>query len=207
MKKMVYGACCTLLLLTTPVAAAPSVQGSTGTINNPSADVMREGQFALGYYRLDKDNHVGVFTMGLAPRLEVGVAGFHYDRQDSQTKFNAKWSVLPESVMTPGLAIGVEDLGAQEERSAYIAASKALPLGFRIHAGVGNGRFDGGFAALEKTINPLMTGSNLFPATTLIAEYDGHHMNYGARLALLPGLKLDAGWRNKDSYIGLTFTN
>jgi hypothetical protein len=32
---------------------------------------------------------------------------------------------------------------AERERSYYAVASKALPFGFRIHAGVGNGRFDG----------------------------------------------------------------
>ena len=88
-------------------------------------------------------------------------------------------------------------------------ASKALPFGFRIHAGVGSGRYDGMFGAIEKTINPVsvITGNNCFPATTLIAEYDGRTMNYGARLSIVPGLKLDGGWRNHQIYFGLNFTS
>ena len=107
------------------------------------------------------------------------------------------------------VAAGVEDIAAQRQRSFYAVASKALPFGFRLHAGFGNGRFDGVFAALEKTLNPVsvVKGNNTFPATTLIVEFDGHTTNYGARVSIIPGLKLDAGWRNHEAYFGLSFTS
>lgn len=207
MRKIVLGVLCALLV-SAPVFAAPSVNGSTGQINNPSADVLQEGQFAAGYYHL-KDGGVGVFDMNLLPNLEVGVAGFRYDGGGgNKTLANAKLGLLPETILTPGLAVGVEDIAAEQQRSYYAVASKALPFGFRIHAGVGNGRFDGMFAALEKTINPVsvLTGNNTFPATTLIAEFDGRNMNYGARLSIIPGLKVDAGWRDHQTYFGVSFT-
>ena len=207
MRKIVFGVLCALLI-SVPAFAAPSVNGSTGQINNPSADVLQEGQFAAGYYHL-KDGGSGVFNLNLLPNLEVGVAGFRYDDGSrNKTLFNAKLGLLPETILTPGVAVGVEDMTAEGERSYYAVASKALPFGFRIHAGLGNGRFDGGFAALEKTINPVsvLTGNNTFPATTLIAEYDGRKMNYGARMSIVPGLKLDAGWRDHETYFGLSFT-
>ncbi len=199
-----------VLLAAAPVYAAPSVNGSTGLINTPSADVLQEGQFSLGYHHL-KEGGVGSFNINLAKNLEVGVAGFRYDsdsNRDNQTYFNAKYSLVPETVITPGLAIGVEDIGGEDKRTFYAAASKALPFGFRLHAGVGDGRYDGVFASLEKTINPigLITGSNTFPATTLIAEWDGDRMNYGARLSVVPGLKIDAGWRHSETYFGLSYT-
>lgn len=210
MKKiiMMIGLSCTLLVTAVPAVAAPSVNGSTGLINTPSADVLRPGQISLGYYHL-KNGGVGSFNTNVAPNLEVGVAGFRYDGQDNKNYLNAKFAVLPETVLTPGLAIGAEDIGNHNERSLYAVASKALPLGFRLHVGVGNGRFNGGFASIEKVINPLsiITGNNVFPTTTLMAEYDGKNMNYGARLAIIPGLKLDAGIRNHDGYIGISFTN
>jgi len=31
-------------------------------------------------------------------------------------------------------------------------------------------------------------------------------MNYGARMAIVPGLKLDAGWRDHDGYVGVSYT-
>jgi hypothetical protein len=207
-KKVIFGIGCILMMMSATALAAPSVNGSTGLINTPTADVLREGQLSLGYYHL-KDGGVGIFNTNIAPNLEVGVAGFRYDGQQNKSVVNAKFGLVPETVLTPGLALGVEDIGNTDKRSAYVAASKALPFGFRIHAGVGNGRFNGMFAGLEKTINPLsiITGNNAFPATTLIAEYDGKNMNYGARMSIVPGLKLDAGWRNHDSYIGISFTN
>ena len=199
---------CALLLSTIPAMAAPSVNGPTGLINSPSADVLRPGQISLGYYHL-KNGGVGSFNTNIAPNLELGVAGFRYDGQENKNYVNGKFALLPESVLTPGIAVGGEDIGNTHERSLYAVASKALPLGFRLHVGAGNGRFHGTFASIEKVINPIsiLTGDNVFPATTLIAEYDGKNMNYGARLSIVSGLKLDAGVRNHDGYIGISFTN
>lgn len=208
MRKIVFGVFCALIVFAAPVFAAPTVNGSTGQINNPSADVLQPGQFSLGYYHL-KSGGAGVFDMNMLPNLEVGVAGFRYDDSSTnKTYVNAKLSLLPETILTPGVAVGVEDIAAQRDRSYYAVASKALPFGFRVHAGVGNGRFDGMFASLEKTINPVsvLTGNNTFPATTLIAEFDGRNMNYGARLSVVPGLKVDAGWRDHAAYFGISFT-
>lgn len=208
MKKILLSAVCAMLIGTAGAAAAPSVNGSTGLINTPSSDVLHEGQFSLGYYNLDEGS-VGTFNMNLMKNLEIGVSGFNYDQRDNETYFNAKWALAPETVVTPGIAIGVEDFSDEDERTTYAVASKALPFGFRLHAGIGDGRYDGVFAALEKTINPIsvVTGDNTFPATSLIAEYDGDDFNYGARLSLVSGLKVDAGVRDHDLYFGVSFTN
>lgn len=209
MRRSLFIALCLLVLSFGAANAAPSVNGSTGLINTPTADTLREGQFAVGYYHL-QNGGVGVFNTNLAANLEIGASGFRFDDSGKNATFiNAKWGILPETVLTPGVAIGVEDIGNQQQRTAYAVASKALPLGFRLHAGVGSGRYDGFFAAVEKTINPLsvITGNNTFPATTLIAEFDGKRMNYGARMSIVPGLKLDGGWRDHQVYFGLSFTN
>lgn len=208
MKKIILTAVCATLMATATAAAAPSINGSTGLINTPSADVLREGQFSLGYYNT-REGGVGIFNTNIAPNLEIGVAGFRYDNESNKNYLNAKFSIVPETVLSPGLAVGVEDAAGETDRSYFAVASKGLPLGFRIHAGVGNGRYDGLFAGIEKTINPvsILTGNSTFPATTLIAEYDGRDMNYGARMSIIPGLKLDAGWRHDKTYVGVTFTN
>lgn len=208
MKKLLYAAIFTLCLGTVTASAAPSVNGSTGLINNPSADVLKEGDFSLGYYHLEEGG-VGVFNTNLTKRLEIGAAGFRYDGdQDNMTMINAKYGLVSETILTPGLAIGIEDAADEKDRSLYAVASKGLPLGFRVHVGTGNGRYDGLFAGIEKQISPLglITGNSVFPATSLIAEYDGKDMNYGARISVVPGLKVDAGWRNHEAYYGFSFT-
>lgn len=209
MKNLVLASILFLLLLT-PGYAAPSIQGSTGLINTPSADVLREGQFSLGYYHLKKGG-VGTFTTNITGKLEMGIAGFRYDSESNKqnhTYLNAKYGVLPETILSPGVAIGVEDIANLDKRTGYVAASKALPFGFRIHAGVGNGRYGGLFAVLEKTINPvsLFSGGGGFPTTTLLAEWDGHNLNYGARMTVASGLKLDLGRREHQTYFGASFT-
>ncbi|MEG6585082.1 YjbH domain-containing protein [Dendrosporobacter sp. 1207_IL3150] len=208
MKKVLLATICAAFMATATAAAAPSINGSTGLISTPSADVLHEGQFSLGYYNL-KEGGVGTFNTGIAKNFEIGVAGFRYDGDQDQTYLNAKLGLLPETILSPGLAIGIEDVADKTDRTYYAVASKGLPLGFRIHAGVGKGRYDGLFAGIEKTINPIsvLTGDSAFPATTLIAEYDGREMNYGARLSIVPGLKVDAGWRDDRTYVGVTFTN
>lgn len=208
MKKLLTGILAAgLLFATAAVSAAPSVNGPTGLINTPSSDVMQPGDFSLGYYHLDEGG-VGIFNISPAKNLEVGAAGFRWDDRDNSTYLNAKLGLVPETVLTPGLAVGVLDATDEDERSMYAVASKALPLGFRIHAGYGDGRYDGVFAAVEKTINPLsiITGNSTFPATTLIAEYDGEQMNYGARLSLVSGVKIDAGWRDHNFYAGASMS-
>jgi hypothetical protein len=205
--KTVILSCSLLLFMTATATAAPSLQGSTGLINTQSADVLQEGQFSLG---LDHgiEGAVQNVVLGIAPRLEMGVNGIHYNGVGNKTLLNAKYSLLPEKIFIPGIAIGAEDAFNQNQRTEYVVVSKTLPFGFRIHGGVGNGRYHGSFAGIEKTINPigLLTGSNIFPATTLIAEYDGSTMNYGVRLSIVPGLKVEGGWRSHAAYYGINFT-
>ena len=208
MKKLFAGILLFSLTVPGPAAAAPSLNGPTGLINTPSAEVVREGGFSLGYDRLQQGNALN-FNLGIMKNIEIGLSTFEPEEGARLNRLNAKWNVIPETVVTPGLAVGVEDINDRGQRSAYIVGSKALPLGFRVHYGLGDGRYKGGFGGLEKTVNPLgvLTGNHTFPATTLMAEYDGTDFNVGARLSLVSGVKIDAGWQDmKDFYVGFSIT-
>lgn len=199
---------CSLTIAASPALAAPSLTGPTGMIMTPTADVPQA--FSAGVYQLD-EARTGILNLTPLTNLEVGVALLDPDHGGDRTSFHAKWGFLPETAVTPGLAVGVEDFGDEYDRTPYIVASKSLPLGFRVHAGTGGGRFkDKVFASLEKTFNPvgMVTGDSVFPATTLIAEYDGEDANYAIRLSILAGLKAEFGWRGLDekTYYGLNFT-
>lgn len=196
MKSKITGFLFFVLLIPGIALAAPSIYGSTGMINNPSADVLREGKFSIGSYGWDGGN-TKVFNIGLADKVELGLADFDIRGQQRRTYVNAKFGLLGEKVLLPGFVIGIEDAAGVDKRSVYAVTSKSLPFGYRIHLGAGTGRFDGIYAGLEKKFKC---------GPTLIAEYDGRQMNYGARLTLDRGLKLDAGWRNDGMYAGLTFT-
>lgn len=190
------------IALTCGAAAAPSTNGSTGLIDVPTADALREGQFSIGYFHLDEKNVIAVGT-NLAKDLELSVAVAEL-APGRETYVNLKYAVRQESVFLPGIAIGVEDIGGEEDRSAYLVASKLLPFGFRIHAGAGGGRYGGLFYGIEKNLTPLAKGG-VFPDTSLIVEHDGHAMNYALRVSLAKGLKVDAGWRDKDPFVGVVY--
>ena len=207
MKRTITAVCAALLLTTGMAQAAPTVTGSTGMLYTPTADVLRDGHFSLGYHHLE-DGDAYTVGYGMSNAWEFSAATIDSNGDHGRDLYlNTKFSLMSENVVRPGIAIGMEDALDEYDRTFYAVASKALPLGLRIHAGIGDGRFDGVFGGIEKTFNPLgVTGSSIFPATTLSAEYDGKEMIYGLRLAIVPGLKAHAAWRDGDTYVGLTFT-
>jgi len=196
-----------LLLVSAATAfAAPAVAGLSGEINTPDVSGLKGGGFSLGLHSVQPGAAVGAANFGLTDRLEVGMSFWSGDRTSGQSYLNAKYNLVPETVLTPGLSIGGYALNNGDARNFFVVAGKSLPLGFRVNAGL-NGRDGSLFASLEKTLNPLgITGKNMFPATTLVAEFDGHDFNYGLRMAAAPGLRFDAGCRSRHAYFGATFT-
>lgn len=192
-----------LTALMNAAQAAPSTTGSTGLIDTPTADTLRAGQISLGYFDLEESRNMS-FGMNLAKNLELSAGSAAFEDSVRKTYVNVKYAIKQESVLLPGVAIGMEDIGGAVDRTAYAVVSKSLPLGFRVHAGLGGGRYDGAFYGLEKTLVPMAVGG-VFPDTSLLVEYDGHEMNYGLRMSLVTGLKINAGLRGDDPYIGVTY--
>ena len=184
------------------VLAQPSLNGATGLLELPTADVVKKESFGIGIYSAD-DVKIRNMGYGLAEKLEVSFAN---EKQDIEqlNKFNVKYVLLSETVLTPGLAVGINDLTGKSERSTFAVVSKGLPLGFRVHAGIGSGDFEKGFVALEKNITPLL-GANVFPSTTLLVEYNDNNINYGMRMSIVPDLKLNLGRSDHKTFIGLTY--
>ena len=182
--------------------AQPSLNGATGLLELPTADVVKKESFGIGIYSAD-DVKIRNMGYGLAEKLEVSFAN---EKQDIEqlNKFNVKYVLLSETVLTPGLAVGINDLTGKSERSTFAVVSKGLPLGFRVHAGIGSGDFEKGFVALEKNITPLL-GANVFPSTTLLVEYNDNNINYGMRMSIVPDLKLNLGRFDHKTFIGLTY--
>ncbi len=211
-RKVIFGlaVCFTSLFLTVPGAAAPSVTGSSGMIRIPSADVLRSNEFSTGYYYW-QDGGAAVAAVGLPPNIEVSASVPWQNGSPGIWNVNAKFSLNQEMLLIPAVAVGLENIAGQSPTSIYGVISKSLPYGYRIHLGAGNGRFSGFFGAIEKVLNPtkLRKKPSGFPVTSIIAEMDGRKMNYGARIRLAHGLRLDAGWLGQDKkmYLGLTYTN
>jgi hypothetical protein len=210
-RRIILWSCVATLFLMAPVFASPSTTGSTGMIRIPTADVLQTGHFAAGYYYW-QDHGTAVAAVGLPSGLEVSAAAPLNPGGSEVWTGNVKYNLNQEALLIPAVAIGMEDIGGQGRRSVYGVISKALPYGFRVHIGTGTGRFDGMFGSIEKVLNPTRLRKKKtsgFPVTSLILEMDGHKMNYGARMRLAHGLRLDAGWLGQEEriYLGLTYTN
>lgn len=208
--RVILWSCVASLFLMATAFASPSTTGSTGMIRIPTADVLQTGHFAAGYYYW-QDHGTAVAAVGLPSGLEISAAAPWGQSVSDAWTVNAKFSLNQEALLIPAVAIGMEDVGGQGRRSVYGVISKVLPYGFRVHIGTGTGRFDGMFGSIEKVLNPtsLRKKASGFPVTSLILEMDGHKMNYGARMRLAHGLRLDAGWLGQEEriYLGLTYTN
>lgn len=174
------------------VLASPSLGGSTGLINVPSADTVPQNELSVGFHFTDSRGQASL-TYGLLPNLELGVAAIDRQKPKYGTELYpfVKGQLIRESRTEPGVAVGYEQGG-----SAYVAISRALDGGTRLHGGLGTGRFGGLFGGIEHTLNSVTVtrpGASRPPVTRLIGEYDGRGINVGVRLSLSPQFELQGG--------------
>lgn len=184
------------------ILAQPSLNGSTGLFEVPTADIVRNDNVSIGAYSYDNYNMKSI-GVNINPKIEltgVNIKG----NGDTFNKLNIKYIIASESVLSPGYAIGINDLTSEQKFSPFFVLSKGLPLGFRIHAGVGGGSYNNGFVAIEKNITPHMR-TNLFPSTNFIVEYDGKNTNYGVRMSMAQNVKFNLGRCDNKTFIGLTY--
>lgn len=196
MKKCMIATALAVVLSSAGAQAAPNLQGETGLIQTPSADVLRNGQFGAGYFS-ERDGYRISAGAGFANKVEFSWSGVRPEQGGNRNELNVKFGLIGEKVLLPGVVFGVSDLTAERQRSYYAVTSKSLPFGYRLHIGAGNGRYDGVFAGVEK---------RFFPGITTIVEYDGRHFNFGGRISSGAGVQWHAGWRqgDKKSYFGVT---
>lgn len=181
-----------VLLLTTASAwaAQPSLIGPTGLLTVPTADVLGIMDWNVGATQVwadgGADESVMFASLGLLPKLEIGVSRFEPENVEAETLINAKLHLLS----LPGqfsVAAGMIDVTDQVERSAYVVASHTLGAGVltphgqisepRVHFGIGGGQFDGLLAGISATVARK---------ADVMAEYNGEEFNVGVRWPLLP---------------------
>lgn len=166
-------------------------------INTPTADTLSPGDLRLegesakldpgsiSRYRVD---------FGLKGALELQVkhdvlAG------DSTTMLGLEKKLIPETGLTPSISVGVINITDAKKlgRSAYAVASMTIPLinsipllpvhDIRVHAGVGNGSFEGtDFARTNKDHLGVFAGAEVgLPLGLGVqAENDSHGFNFAA---------------------------
>lgn len=195
------------LALASPAAASdPNIFGPTGVLRTPSADVLPFRAYNVFFYGADAFLTYGV-NFGLTSALEVGGSIFDPDRGRSKGLINAKYRFTRDTLTTPAIAVGVQDLADSIDQSVYLAVSKGFGtvalggrkgLGLRATAGFGTGFFDDTFFGSAE----LFFTDRL----TLMGEYDGRDLNFGASFRLGQGVHVRGGLLDSDEFFaGITY--
>lgn len=188
-----------LLLFSLSNAEARIVpSGMSGVINTPTAHMRPFGHFDVSFQYSDSYRNLSTNAVVL-PGVEVAYSHWFSSGKANYNLYSMKYNFLPETVVTPAVTVGVEDVTDEIRRSGFVAVSKAGPWGLMLHGGVGTGRFREGFVALEKQFKVNSDNLNL----GLALEYDGNDFNYGMFVPVGALLQAEAGIRSNKFYAGL----
>jgi hypothetical protein len=203
------------LVFAAPASAEPGLEGVTGLLNIPTAEVLKDGEVTLGFGRnennirfpgrVQRNYYAG---LGFLPRLEIsaryidfpeindpGIPGFG-TRKDRSV--NAKFQLLSEDKAPLSLAVGMYDVAGRAvlERGGYAVATKTAG-DFQFTLGVGEKRLDGVFG-----------GVSYKPAreVELMYEFDTYDSNYGVRFNPHPDWHITMGSVAGDFTYGVSFT-
>jgi len=188
-----------------PAAAAQvNVEGVSGLIDVPTAEVVSEGSavFAMGrYLRRAKDRtnnaiaRTYTVTVGYLPGLEVAARFADYpglpDTQGATNYMDRSVSLKYQLYHDEdwSFAIGTLDLGGQSiNNQAYygVATYSGVP-NLSLSAGAGTDRFSGVFGGARYAPVPWLS---------VLGEYDTAKLGYGLEARPLKGLTLKAGMSN-----------
>lgn len=118
---------------------------------------------------------------------------------------SAEAALLPETILTPAVGVGVRDISDEIERGYYVAVTKTVPLtdkipfflhDVKLHAGYG---IDG--------INGLFGGAEIgLPMGFVLAgEYDGENTNASLSWEALPMVGLKVYSLDSEIFFGASF--
>lgn len=177
----------------------------------PTASTMAVGGIRAEYAaNADSDGEILWANVGLSA-LEVEYARFAGFGPNDVDSLSGQISVVPETLVTPGVAVGARDIANDTEgrpydgRAFYAVASKNFPVtggvpavfeDVRLHAGLGTGSLEGVFLGVEGTL-PM--------GLRLAAEYDTDEVNVAASYRLIPALSARVYSIKGDVYYGAVF--
>jgi hypothetical protein len=186
------GSLCMLLMAFAPAGFgeefhnALSLQGFTGLLNTPNAEVTDEGKVYTLFSNqkesqwrdsvAHQENYL--FSFGLFSFAEVGgrLSQAPNNVNDLSASFKVKVPFIPKRYYLPDIAFGMQDVGggAKLLQTKYAVATKDWwRLRFSLGYGTGPDRMDGVFGGFEfKTFDWLY----------LLGEYDTKETNVGLRL-------------------------
>jgi hypothetical protein len=183
---------------------AAGVLGSTDLMYIPTTSTLSPNNLGVAVNFREGDSSYFNFDFGLMKDLELGLAAYNYPDETKLT-VRGKFRLLREHGDTPGLAIGVQDLG-MDDISPYLVLSKTFSeAGIDGYIGLGGGSYDGIFGGINKSFN-LNHSSSQLSRVDLYLEADTHGLNIGTKLGLGSQTKINFGLVDMDRWmLGVTF--
>ena len=167
-------------------------------------------------------------TVGVFPRLEVGVLGIDNNKPGGSTQalLNAKFKVLGEGLVRPSVTIGVVDAadrmkhigltqGIVTDPSVFIVLGKNLTAAaekisdrvvepLRLNVGIGSGIYKGAFAGLNYYLTPRISLMGEYLSNGIRQQGTG---NAGVRWNPTGGWSIEAGTLGfSNLYGGVNYT-
>ena len=183
------------LLFADNLSSSLSLQGFTGLINTPNAQVISEGN-AILHYNNQFDNHLRyydythsnnreddyVLGIGFLPSFELSARLVEAKGYARDLSGNIKYKLPYSHSYLPNLALGVQDLGGEYSfyTNYYVVMDKEIGI-FRPSLGYGKSsndlvkgkRMDGLFGGVEAQVTNWLS---------VMAEYDGKENHTAIRL-------------------------
>lgn len=192
-----------LLFSVTSLTMAAGVLGVGDLMYTPTPTTLAPGHVGAAVNFAEDDLSYFNLDLGIVKDFELGIAAFHYP-DDIDFSVRAKFRILEEKKDSPGLAVGIQDLG-RDDISPYIVLSKNFrDAGIDGYLGAGGGWYDGVFGGINKAFYPGK-GSEL-SRVDLYVEGDSHRLNMGTKLSFGSQVKLNFGLVDMDRWMmGATF--
>ncbi len=173
MKKIIV--MCLLIALGGCVLADPIILA-------PSATTLSTGQVRAEAALSPGNDQGNYFWFGTGiSQFEVNLIRCGQSGGKVENDFGFQWDIIPQTVATPAVAVGLADVGSQSSSGVapYAVATKRLPVSsilpfvssFEMTGGLGAGGISGPFLGFDAKL-PL----KFF----LQAEYDSHNLNAAA---------------------------
>lgn len=199
--------CLGLLFSVTNVAMAAGVLGATDLMYTPTTSTLSPGSLGIAVNFSEGDLSYFNFDFGLAKDLELGLAAYHYPN-DTQLTVRGKFRLIQGHGSSPGLAIGVQDLGADEISPYIVLSTNFSEADIDGYIGFGGGSFDGVFGGINKAfkLDRSSKSSSQLSRIDLYLEADSYGLNIGTKLALGAQTKINFGLVDMDRWmLGVTF--
>ncbi len=191
-----------------PLTRTNSMYGPTGLISIPTAYTVRRNEARVGasFSRHDRGPSA---NYGIIDYVEIGGAYIDRDGLTDKAIANAKVTIIPSNFRNFEIGIGVIDAADAINQTFYVIGSAdlvlpnmespgdgSLPIGFKVHAGVGTGMFR------ERLIGggELLFGNRF----SVIAEWDARNLNGAVKYTPNDTLSLQLGFRDKGLFFGMT---